>query len=126
MGGTPMTALAVRHAFLAKVSTTRSWLRSCAVVFQSSMRNGVALLGGHSVACDQIMFGYAVTGTIDPRLIATNAGALEGDSLILTKPIGTGIVSTAIKAAKPTPTRLTRLSNHAPARACCCGNHAQL
>jgi selenide,water dikinase len=62
--------------------------------------NGVALLGGHSVACDQMMFGYAVTGTIDPRLIATNAGAREGDCLILTKPIGTGIVSTAIKAAR--------------------------
>jgi hypothetical protein len=36
--------------------------------------HGVTLLGGHSVACDQMMFGYAITGTIDPRLIATNAG----------------------------------------------------
>jgi selenide,water dikinase len=46
------------------------------------------------------MFGYAVTGTIDPNKIATNKGARPGDALILTKPIGTGIISTGIKFGK--------------------------
>jgi selenide,water dikinase len=48
----------------------------------------------------QIMFGYAVTGTIDPRRVVTNRGARPGDALILTKPVGTGIVSTGIKFEK--------------------------
>src|SRR5205085_7011122 len=66
-------------------------------------QNGVALLGGHSVDSAQIMFGYAVTGTIDPNKVAANSGARVGDSLILTKPIGTGIISTAIKFEKADP-----------------------
>jgi selenide,water dikinase len=62
--------------------------------------NRVALVGGHSVDNQQIMFGYAVTGTIDPRRVVTNRGARAGDVLILTKPIGTGVVSTGIKFGK--------------------------
>lgn len=62
--------------------------------------NGVTLVGGHSVQNDQIMFGYAVTGLIDPSRIATNSGARPGDCLILTKPIGTGVISTGIKFDK--------------------------
>jgi selenide,water dikinase len=60
----------------------------------------VALGGGHSVDNQQIMFGYAVTGLIDPRKVMTNAGARAGDAIILTKPIGTGIISTGIKFGK--------------------------
>jgi selenide,water dikinase len=48
----------------------------------------------------QIMFGYAVTGTIDPRRVVTHRGAREGDALILTKPVGTGVISTGIKFGK--------------------------
>src|SRR5438045_9589725 len=62
--------------------------------------NKVVLLGGHSVDNEQIMFGYSVTGVIDPNHVATNAGARPGDAIILTKPIGTGVVSTGIKRAK--------------------------
>ncbi len=62
--------------------------------------NKVALVGGHSVDNEQIMFGYSVTGVIDPNRIATNAGARPGDVIILTKPIGTGVISTGIKLAK--------------------------
>jgi selenide, water dikinase len=62
--------------------------------------NKVALIGGHSVDNEQIMFGYSVTGVIDPNKVATNAGARVGDVIILTKPIGTGIISTGIKLAK--------------------------
>jgi selenide,water dikinase len=63
----------------------------------------VALVGGHSVDNEQIMFGYSVTGVIDPNRVATNAGARPGDSIILTKPIGTGVISTGIKRAKASP-----------------------
>ena len=56
-----------------------------------------AVLGGHSVQDKEIKFGYAVTGTIHPDRIKTNAGARPGDALVLTKAIGTGVVSTALK-----------------------------
>lgn len=99
MGGTPVTALAitcfprkgVEYEILGEIM--RGGLATLSA-------HGVALLGGHSVDNDQIMFGYAVTGIIDPRQITTNAGAREGDALVLTKPLGTGIISTAIKFEK--------------------------
>jgi selenide, water dikinase len=56
-----------------------------------------AILGGHSVADKEVKFGYAVTGTIHPDHIKTNAGARVGDVLMLTKRIGTGVISTALK-----------------------------
>src|ERR1039457_1057453 len=64
---------------------------------------GCAILGGHSVADDEIKFGYAVTGTIHPARVLTNAGARPGDALVFTKRIGTGVISTALKRgiAKP-------------------------
>ena len=58
---------------------------------------GVALLGGHTVQDQEIKFGYAVTGEVHPRRIWSNAGARPGDRLILTKPLGTGVIATAIK-----------------------------
>lgn len=58
---------------------------------------GCAVIGGHSVADDEIKFGYAVTGVIDPGRVVTNAGARPGDALLLTKRIGTGVISTALK-----------------------------
>ena len=58
---------------------------------------GCALLGGHSVKDEDIKFGYAITGTIHPERIKTNAGARPGDALLLTKRIGTGVVATALK-----------------------------
>lgn len=60
----------------------------------------VVVLGGHSVDDQEMKFGYAVTGIINPDKIIRNSGARPGDSLILTKPIGTGVVSTAIKFDK--------------------------
>jgi selenide, water dikinase len=56
-----------------------------------------ALLGGHSVRDPEVKFGYAVTGTIHPDRVMTNAGARPGDALLLTKRIGTGVVATALK-----------------------------
>src|SRR5262249_28745648 len=59
---------------------------------------GVVLLGGHTVRDTEIKFGYAVTGTIHPDRILTNAGAKPGDKLVLTKPLGTGFITTANRA----------------------------
>ncbi len=55
------------------------------------------ILGGHSISEDEVKFGYAVTGVIDPCRIWTNAGAKPGDVLLFTKLIGTGVISTALK-----------------------------
>jgi selenide,water dikinase len=59
---------------------------------------GAVLAGGHSVEDDEIKYGLAVSGTIDPERMATNRGCAPGDLLVLTKPIGTGVLATAIKA----------------------------
>lgn len=58
---------------------------------------GCAVIGGHSIGDEEIKFGYAVTGVINPQRVLTNATARPGDQLILTKRIGTGIISTALK-----------------------------
>jgi selenide,water dikinase len=99
MGGTPVTAMAITCFPKKGVDFA---------ILQEIMRGGlsvltenkVALVGGHSVDNEQIMFGYSVTGVIDPNHVATNAGAQPGDAIILTKPIGTGVISTGIKRAK--------------------------
>lgn len=56
-----------------------------------------ALVGGHSIADDQIKLGYAVTGLIHPAKVWRNVGARPGDVLLLTKPLGSGVISTALK-----------------------------
>ena len=57
----------------------------------------MALMGGHTVDDPEIKFGLSVTGTVDPAQIWTNAGARVGDALVLTKPLGTGVITTGIK-----------------------------
>ena len=99
MGGTPITALAVT-CFPKKGVDFRVLGEIMRGGLDVLTENNVALLGGHSVDDPQIMFGYAVTGTINPRRIITNRGARAGDALILTKPIGTGVISTGIKFGK--------------------------
>jgi selenide, water dikinase len=99
MGGTPITALAVT-CFPKKGVDFQILAEVMRGGLDILTENGVALLGGHSVDNAQIMFGYAVTGTIDPRQVMTNRGARPGDALILTKPIGTGVISTGIKFEK--------------------------
>jgi selenide,water dikinase len=58
---------------------------------------GCVIIGGHSISEDEVKFGYAVTGLIDPRRVLTNAGAQPGDMLLFTKRLGTGVISTALK-----------------------------
>ena len=55
------------------------------------------ILGGHSISEEEVKFGYAVTGLIDPRRTLTNAGAMPGCVLVFTKRVGTGVISTALK-----------------------------
>jgi len=102
MAGTPVTALAI--TCFPKKGVEISILGEMMRGGQSILtENGVALAGGHSVENEQIMFGYAVTGVIHPDQVASNAGARPGDALILTKPIGTGVISTGIKFGKADP-----------------------
>lgn len=68
---------------------------------------GVVVIGGHSVDDQEIKFGYAVTGRIHPEKVIKNSGARAGDFLILTKPIGTGVISTAIKFGKATDEQIS-------------------
>jgi selenide,water dikinase len=56
-----------------------------------------SVIGGHSIRNEDMLFGYAVTGVIDPQRIWRNVGALAGDALLFTKPLGTGVITTALK-----------------------------
>lgn len=96
MGGRPLTALAI--ACFPKDGIEREVITAIfRGGFDKLREAGVALLGGHTVQDPEIKFGYAVTGAVDPARIFANKGARPGDVLILTKPLGTGIVGTAIK-----------------------------
>jgi selenide,water dikinase len=99
MAGTPLTAMAIT-CFPKKGVDPTILGEIMRGGLETLNKYGVTLIGGHSVDNEQIMFGYSVTGVIDPNKIATNSGARAGDVIILTKPIGTGIVSTGIKWAK--------------------------
>ena len=102
MAGTPLTALAI--TCFPKKGVDPAILGGIMRGGLATLNKyGVTLIGGHSVDSEQIMFGYAVTGVIDPRKLATNAGARPGDVIILTKPIGTGVISTGIKFEKTSP-----------------------
>jgi len=95
MGGEPLTALAIAGFPAAlEVEVVQAIFRGG---FETLREAGVALLGGHTVQDREVKFGYAVTGRVDPAKMWTNAGAQPGDVLVLTKPIGTGIITTALK-----------------------------
>ena len=98
MAGTPITALAIT-CFPKKGVDPAILGEIMRGGMETLNQQGVTLIGGHSVDNEQIMFGYSVTGVIDPNKVATNSGARPGDVIILTKPIGTGVISTGIKRA---------------------------
>lgn len=95
MGGVPITALSVL-AWPAQgdLDVLAAILQGGAETMQGA---GCAVLGGHSVNDPEVKFGYAVTGTVHPERVWTNAGARVGDALVLTKPLGTGVLATAAK-----------------------------
>jgi len=97
MGGKPLTAMNI-VCFPTKsldISVLREILRGGA---DKMCEAKVVLVGGHSVEDAELKYGLSVTGTVHPKRLVTNAGAKVGDKLILTKPLGTGIISTAMKA----------------------------
>jgi selenide,water dikinase len=97
MGGTPKTALNL--VGFPDDKEPLDWLGEIVRGGEERMlAAGAVVLGGHTVRDAEIKFGYAVTGTIDPRRILTNAAAKPGDKLVLTKPLGTGFITTAHRA----------------------------
>jgi selenide,water dikinase len=95
MGGRPVTALSLLvYPEKGDMDDLEAILKGGADKIHES---GCVILGGHSITEDQVKFGYAVTGLIDPRRVLTNAGAKAGDVLVFTKKIGTGVISTALK-----------------------------
>jgi len=97
MGGKPLTAMNVVCFPVGKmdISILRDILRGG---LEKIREAGVLLVGGHSVDDGELKYGLSVTGVIHPDKVVLNRGAKVGDKLILTKPLGTGIVSTALKA----------------------------
>ena len=96
MGGRPLTALQLVGWPRAKLSLD---------VLADVMAGGAdvmaeartTIVGGHSIDGDVPVYGFSVTGMVDPGLMTTNSGARPGDSIVLTKPLGTGVVATAVK-----------------------------
>ena len=98
MGGTPITALSI-----VCYPQKGDWDVLGSILLgghKAMMEEGVAILGGHSVDDQEMKFGYSVTGTIETSKVITNAGVKEGDVLVLTKPVGTGVISTGVKFEK--------------------------
>ena len=104
MGGTPLTALSI-----VCYPQKGDWeiLGEILAGGQSAMNaENVVVIGGHSVDDQEMKFGYAVTGIVKPDQVVTNAGARAGDVLLLTKPIGTGAINTAVKNGKASATTI--------------------
>jgi selenide,water dikinase len=95
MGGRPVSSLSiVAYPAKGEVADLEQILKGGAEKMREA---GCSILGGHSIADDEIKFGYAVTGVIHPERVKTNAAARVGDALVFTKRLGTGVVATALK-----------------------------
>jgi selenide,water dikinase len=96
MGGKPLTALNLVGFPDQKlpVEVLADILRGAA---DKAAEAGIAIVGGHTIKTDEPIFGLAVVGTVHPNKVLANAGAKPGDALVLTKPIGLGIITTAAK-----------------------------
>jgi selenide, water dikinase len=98
MGGKPLTSLAlVCFPEKADLSILE---RILAGGLSKMIEAGCTVIGGHSIRDEETKFGYSVTGVVHPKRILANIGAKAGDSLLLTKSLGTGVISTAIKKGK--------------------------
>jgi selenide,water dikinase len=96
MGGKPLTALNLVGFPDQKlpVEVLADILRGAA---DKAAEAGIAIVGGHTIKTDEPIFGLSVVGTVHPKKVLSNAGAQPGDALVLTKPIGLGIITTAAK-----------------------------
>ncbi len=108
MGAKPLTAMNIVCFPIKKIDilVLRKVLRGG---LDKMREAGVLLVGGHSVEDDEIKYGLSVTGIIHPDKVLFNRGAKAGDKLILTKSLGTGIISTAIKAQEASPQQLMQV-----------------
>jgi selenide,water dikinase len=108
MGGKPIMALAILGMPVDKIPTemVREILRGGASVCASA---GIPVAGGHSIDCPEPVYGLAVIGICRPEHVRRNASAKAGDALILTKPIGVGIYSAAIKKGELPPAGYTEM-----------------
>jgi len=95
MGGRPLTSLAM--VCFPEKGDLAILERILAGGLSKMIEAGCTVIGGHSIRDDETKFGYSVTGVIDPKRVLTNGGAKVGDRLLLTKVLGTGVISTAIK-----------------------------
>jgi selenide,water dikinase len=98
MGGRPLTALAM--VCFPDKADLEILGRILAGGLSKMVEAGCTVIGGHSIRDEELKFGYAVTGTIHPARVLANQGAQPGDRLLLTKALGTGVISTAIKKGK--------------------------
>jgi len=101
MGGRPLTSLAL--VCFPEKAELEILERILAGGLSKMVEAGCTVIGGHSIRDDETKFGYAVTGLVHPKKILANRGAKAGDALVLTKPLGTGVISTAIKNGKAEP-----------------------
>jgi selenide,water dikinase len=109
MGGRPITALAL--LCFPDATLPPEVLREILRGGQDKMiEAGVSVLGGHSVRDPELKFGYSVTGVVQRRHLLTNAGVRAGDRLLLTKPLGTGVLATALKHGRLERSLVTRLT----------------
>ena len=95
MGGRPLTALAL--VCFPEKGDLEVLERILAGGLSKMIEAGCTIIGGHSIRDDETKFGYSVTGLINPKGVLKNGGAQAGDHLLLTKALGTGVISTAIK-----------------------------
>jgi len=102
MGGRPITALSI-IGFPARKLPDEIMRQILRGGLDKMAEAGVAVIGGHSIKDDQIKAGFAVTGVIDRNRVATNAAAKPGDRLVLTKPLGTGIIAFAAQIGRADP-----------------------
>lgn len=99
MGGRPITAMNVA-CFDPEAAPAEVWAEIFRGMLDKTLESGAALVGGHSVEDDEPKFGLSVTGLVDPEKVFRNDAALAGDEIWLSKPLGTGIVTTAGKFDK--------------------------
>lgn len=111
MGGRPITALAMLCVPEREIAP-----EVIAEILQGGLdvmkQAGVSVVGGHSVRDPELKFGYAVTGIAKRKQLLLNSGVRAGDLLFLTKPLGTGILATALKQGKLEPALTKRLTQH--------------
>lgn len=105
MGGTPLTAMSI-SCFDPEVIAVDVWAETLRGGSDKIAEAGAVLVGGHTVVDPQPKYGLSVTGLVDPNRVFSNAGAEAGDLLLLSKPLGTGIVTTAAMADASTPEEL--------------------